>query len=695
MKIIMKHRIGIIVVAIFMMLSINTNAQLQIVASGPTDVCIPNAPILSVVNPPANYTFEWFVVVGNCFNHTSVVIGNSSSIQANGTSGYFCVGTDPNGNQQISNTIFVRVLPGSIGSMMLPSPYSSNQVACLSSIDLCIPVEMAPPGFSTTIKWYRNNVHIAGVTTPFYTATLGGFYKYSISNACATSFSDSVEYITSSSVPQFTTAAVSPICNGNTISFSATNPIPGATYTWQTSNFPTSGFVASGSGVNFSYIVPSALNLYVRLQCVFTGCGVQISPAVGYTIQNISRQISPFATQSICSGSSVNLTINISGGSATLQWLKNGVPIAGATGTSYAAATAGVYSVAVTASCGVSYSNNVTVVVNNAPVASITPPTSTTFCAGSSVTLQANTGAGLTYVWKKYGNVIAGATSSSYVATGSGIYKVVVSNSSGCSTNSSNITLTALPLPTATISAAGSTAICPGTSVTLNANTGTGLTYQWRKYSNVIVGATGSTYAATGAGQYKVRVTNANGCAKNSNTINVTTLPAPTAAITAIGPTTFCQGDSVRLAANTGAGLSYQWKKGSNNISGATTANYYAKVAGNFKVTVTGSNGCVKNSNAIAVNVPCRVGAHSELANENSIRVFPNPSSDKFYLEINESFDEPLIIKAFDSIGKELNVQIIKITEGSFEFEFEKPGMYIITISSSEFYQSIKVLKTS
>ena len=157
-----------------------SNAQLQIVASGPTDVCIPNAPTLSLVNPPANNTFEWFVVVGNCFNHTSVVIGTSTSIQANGSSGYFCVGTDPGGNQQVSNTIFVRVLPGSIGSTMLQLPYSSNQVACLASIDLCIPVEMAPPGFTTTIKWYRDNVQIAGAAAATYTATIAGYYKYSI-----------------------------------------------------------------------------------------------------------------------------------------------------------------------------------------------------------------------------------------------------------------------------------------------------------------------------------------------------------------------------------------------------------------------------------------------------------------------------------------------------------------------------------
>lgn len=78
------------------------------------------------------------------------------------------------------------------------------------------------------------------------------------------------------------------------------------------------------------------------------------------------------------------------------------------------------------------------------------------------------------------------------------------------------------PVPSATITAGGPTTICVGTSVTLSANVGVGLTYQWKKGNANIAGATASTYAATTSGSYKCVVTNANGCAATSKAISVT-----------------------------------------------------------------------------------------------------------------------------------------------------------------------------
>ncbi|MBK9425406.1 MAG: T9SS type A sorting domain-containing protein [Bacteroidetes bacterium] len=597
----MKISLRFAIILACLMLSLNAQAQLQIVASGPTDVCFPNAPTLSVVNPPTNLTYQWFVVVGSCFNHNSVVIGTSTSIQANGTSGYFCVGTDPGGNAEVSNTIFVRVLPGSIGSLMLPLPYSSTQVSCLPSIDLCIPYEMAPQGFVSTIKWYRNNVQIAGASTLNYTATLAGYYKYSVSNSCATSFSDSVEFISPSSVPQFTTTAVSPVCNGNTINFTVTNPIPGATYTWQTSNFSSSGFVASGSGINFSYIVPSALNLYVRLQCVTTGCGVQITPATGFTIQNISRQISPFATQNLCPGGTVNFSINPTGGVTGIQWKRNGTSIPGATQNTYPATIAGIYSADVTASCGVASSNSVTVNAASAPAASISANGPLTFCAGS--------------------NVI------------------------------------------------------------LNANSGTGLSYQWKKYANVIAGATTSSLTATGAGKYKCIVTNAAGCSKASNTVTVIVNPLPTATITAAGQTTFCVGGSVVLSANTGTGLTYQWKKYANNIGGAINSSYTATAAGKYKCTVTNANGCSKGSNAITVSVPCRIASPTTDNSEMKAVLYPNPSDGTFEIKINNSIPEPFDISITDLSGRLIKSEFQFLSDRTIVISNLETGMYFVILS--------------
>jgi len=83
--------------------------------------------------------------------------------------------------------------------------------------------------------------------------------------------------------------------------------------------------------------------------------------------------------------------------------------------------------------------------------------------------------------------------------------------------------------------------------------------------------------------------------------VNVNALPAAT--ITAVGATTFCQGDSVVLNANTGLGLTYQWKNNGNNIIGASSANYTAISSGSYSVEVNNNNNCFSTSLATLVNV--------------------------------------------------------------------------------------------
>ncbi|MFN3446401.1 MAG: putative Ig domain-containing protein, partial [Bacteroidia bacterium] len=74
------------------------------------------------------------------------------------------------------------------------------------------------------------------------------------------------------------------------------------------------------------------------------------------------------------------------------------------------------------------------------------------------------------------------------------------------------------------------------------------------------------------------------------------------ASITAGGNTTFCEGSNVVLTANSGTGLTYQWKKDGNNITGATSISYSATTSGSYTAVVTGS-GVSATSNAIGVTV--------------------------------------------------------------------------------------------
>lgn len=75
--------------------------------------------------------------------------------------------------------------------------------------------------------------------------------------------------------------------------------------------------------------------------------------------------------------------------------------------------------------------------------------------------------------------------------------------------------------PTALIIPAGPTTFCSGGFVTLNANTGTGLNYQWLKNSAPIPGAISSSYNATTPGSYSVFISNSTLCSETSNIVKV------------------------------------------------------------------------------------------------------------------------------------------------------------------------------
>lgn len=300
-----------------------------------------------------------------------------------------------------------------------------------------------------------------------------------------------------------------------------------------------------------------------------------------------------------CAPGSVTLNVSTCTG-CTYQWRESTINISGANASSYSATAAGNYDCVVTNTCGARTSNNIVVTADAAPTASITAAGSTTFCSPGSVTLNANTGTGLSYQWRLNGGNISGATSASYVATAAGNYDCIISNTCGNATSNA-IAVTVNTIPSATITASGSTTFCSPGSVTLNANTGTGLTYQWRLNGGDISGATTSSYSATVTGNYDCIVSNVCGSA-TSNVISVTVNSNPSATITAAGSTTFCAPGSVILNANTGTGLTYQWRNNSVNISGATSASYSVNAAGTYDCVVSNTCGSV-TSNSIAVTV--------------------------------------------------------------------------------------------
>lgn len=201
----------------------------------------------------------------------------------------------------------------------------------------------------------------------------------------------------------------------------------------------------------------------------------------------------------------------------TYQWKKNGVNINGATSYSYSTSNNGSYSVVVTNSNNCSNTSVSKVVKNNKPQAPIYGDT--TFCTGGSAAIHTDVVSGLSYQWQKYNNNISGANADTYYATTEGTYRVIVTNTLGCTKASNGKKITGPP-NTGTI-LNGSTSQCIGDSVEIEAKIA-GNTYQWIRNGVDIAGATNQNYFITINGNYKVRVTNALGCSKTGFSKQIT-----------------------------------------------------------------------------------------------------------------------------------------------------------------------------
>ncbi|MFN8415547.1 MAG: endo-1,4-beta-xylanase [Cytophagaceae bacterium] len=525
---------------------------------------------LTTVNQTFTYTFS--PTVTDASAKLKFYVGNSTS----------CV--------TIDNVVFKEITPCTPPTATIttttPTTFCQGGSVVLS----------ANTGTGLTYQWRNGTTNIATATSSSYTATTAGSYNVIVTNASTCSATSTNTTVSVNALPTATITTTTPttFCQGGSVVLSA-NTGTGLTYQWRngTSN------IASATGSSYTATAAGSYNVIVTnaSNCSTTSTNTTV------TVNALpTATITTTTPTTFCQGGSVVLNAN-TGTGLTYQWRNGTTNIATATSATYTATNAGSYNVIVTnASTCSTTSTNTTVTVNTLPAATVTAGGVTTFCQGGSVVLSANTGTGLTYQWRNGTTNIAIATSSSYTATTAGSYNVIVTNASNCSTTSTSTTVTVNALPAATVTAGGATTFCQGGSVVLSANTGTGLTYQWRNGTTNIATATGATYTATTAGSYNVIVTNASTCSATSTNTTVTVNALPTATITTSTPTTFCQGGSVVLSANTGTGLTYQWRNGTSNIATATGATYTATTVGDYNVVVTSGN-CTATSTNTTVTV--------------------------------------------------------------------------------------------
>ena len=554
----------------------NTLPTASITPSGATTFCSGGSVTLNA--PSGLSSYQWF-------NNNSAISGaTSSSLLVSSSGSYTVKVTNSNGCSATSSATSVTVNTSPTASI---TAGSSTTFCSGGSVTL-----VAPTGSGNTYQWANTSGNISGATSSTFTASASSNYTVTVTNGgCSSTSSATTVTVNSLPTASISAGSATTFCSGGSVTLSA--PTGLSSYQWINNG-------SNISGATSSTFSASASGSYQVMVSNGSGCSATSSATAVTVNANPTASVTAGSATTFCSGGSVSLVAN-TGTGFTYQWSNSTGNISGATSSSYSATTSESYKVTITNGSGCSVTSSATTVtVNTLPSTTISAGSSTTFCSGGSVTLSAPTG--FSYQWWNNGATISGATSSSYSASATGSYQVVVTNSStGCSATSSATSVTVNANPTASITAGGSTTICSGSSVSLVAPTGTGLTYQWSNSSGAISGATSSSYSVTATSTYSVKVTvSATGCSATSGTTSVTVNTTPTPTVFALTPfTTVCSGGTVTLSAS--GGSSYQWYNNGSSL-GASGSTYNATVGGNYYVIAT-TSGCSGTSSSITVTV--------------------------------------------------------------------------------------------
>jgi gliding motility-associated-like protein len=434
-----------------------------------------------------------------------------------------------------------------------------------------------PPSFTTTATTTVVNFPPSTTFTVLQVVT---------NTAGCTSSVQSVINVPAGPNPAFTTPTPTQCLTGNSYVFTATQSTGTHTFAFN----PTAGAPPTGNASPYGPVSFTAPGTYTVTHSITNaGCTTSASSVI---VINPDPTVTANNNSPICLGGNVNLT---STGGGTYSWVgpnSFASAVQNPTITGITMAGAGTYTVTVNLSGCVGTATTLVSVGAATASASNTGP----YCAGQNISLIGS--AGTTFTWSGPGGYSSNSQSpniANATTAMAGVYNYTV-NLGGCIANgSTNVTVNALPVPTAT----NNGPLCEGS--TLNLTGSAASSYTWNgpnSFTSNSQSPSITTVTSSATGTYTFVVTDVNNCT-NSVTTNVVINPNPPLVV---NNPSVCIGDPINLTASAG-GSSYSWSGPSGFTSSvqnpvipvSTAAN-----AGAYSVTLTTAAGC---SNTAVANV--------------------------------------------------------------------------------------------
>ncbi len=638
-------------------------------------------------NLGGTYTYQWIKdgvdIVGSTANELFVnSVGNYTLRVTNGT----CT--------VVSNAI---VITNTTPTATISA--SENNLVCANKM-VRLDLKGAANFFNTPITWQRSGITIAGETSPFLYVFQGGNYTASYSqNGCVGTSSTLALSIVQP--PLISVAPVS-INSGQTATLSVTG-CPGGAVTWYDA---LEGGTLLNTGSSYTTPpLPASITFYAY--CVGLSCpSVKRVPAIVNVTQLQTITLSNPSPANICPGSSFSVDFTTSGvfnGGNTFQVQLSDLngnftlsPTVLATGISSPITvnldantpTSANYKIRVVSTDPLSASSPSNFIsINNTPTIS-----SNAIITCNQVTLQTPNLSGRTYQWQRNGVDIALATNVTYSTSNAGVY-TLVSTVGTCVKTSSPIQLYSYSSSAFVSVPAGSTfTFCSGTSLVITANPNNpASTYQWRKDGVDISGATASTYAATLAGAYSVRITQGTcfsvvtstsstlSTVTGANSLDNTAVSGGTDASANYNayfqPFNICSGSMILSTSQRSASSTFQWQLDGVDISGETNATYTASQTGYYSVKIA-QGACTGVTTPVALRIgsltPPLLNADISICTGATYNIFNSSTQGRnccgtglSYQWIKDGVDIPSVISPFSYLANTAGLYTLRVSQGA------------------------------
>jgi gliding motility-associated-like protein len=446
-----------------------------------------------------------------------------------------------------------------------------------------------PDATGVTFSWTKDAADL-GLSTPSIVATAPGVYEVraiSEGGSCDLTASFTINN-GAGTVPTTPVASNDgPSCAGQIVNL-AVNSQAGATYLWNGPN----GFTSTNQNPVISNISQNQAGFYTVL--VKVGDCLSSEAETEVVVNEVeSFSITTTDPTTACAGSIVNLATQNRAG-FTYAWLKNGAST-GSSGTTFAANSAGTYSVAVTdtnTTCTVT-SNEIVVSILSAPVASftVTSPICTGIDAVFTNTSTVDVAATPIYTWDFDDGTVINSTNSTHVFTTANTFNVSLNieySGIGCTNLISQPIVVTAAAPV--VISSTTDVICTGTPIDLTAS-GTFASLNWSS------GETVASITIDTPNTYTVTATDNNGCV---STDQIDIIEGIVPVLTILGnniesPLTVPSGTSVQLIAD-GAD-SYLWTP-SDFLSDPNISNPVSDPNSNITYTIEGAliDGCTSTA---------------------------------------------------------------------------------------------------